>query len=124
MGSRKDYLGPSTGYLHTYDIGTDPITLAVTLAWNLLFFRKDGVRSSQVYNNISLFKPLDDPVDQLPFTALKFIVDNLTLRISNFLHNILLRCLSSDATKRTRVHLVEKLVAQLGIGIEVFSGLI
>ena len=124
VGARKNDLRAPAGHLHTYDIGANPIPLAVALPGDLFLLRENRIRSAQVHNNILLFKALHNPVDQLPFASFKLVVDDLAFRIADSLHDVLLRRLGGNATERAGIQLAEELVADLRIGVELFLRLL
>src|SRR5262249_1445135 len=121
MGAGQHNLRPAAGDLHAYNVGSNPVPLAVPFPWHLLFFRENAVGPSKVDNDVAFLEALHNAIDQLSFAAFKLVVDNLPFRIADALDNVLLGGLCSDTAEHTGVQFAQELIADLGIGIKSLS---
>src|SRR4249920_2278428 len=100
MGARQNNLRAAAGDLDADDISANPVALAITLARHLFFFRQDGVGTAEIYDDVALFEALHNPVDQLPFPAFEFVVNDFAFGVAYPLHNVLFGSLRGDAAEQ------------------------
>src|SRR5256712_10297205 len=118
VGTREGDLGSLAAQLDVEDEGPDAVALAVALTWDLLRLGQDGVRPTQVDDDVLLLEALHDPGEELALAALELVVDDVALSIPHALDDVLLGGLGGDAAEYLRRQLGEQLVADLGVRIE------
>src|SRR2546426_7443064 len=118
VGTREGDLGSPAAQLDVEDEGPDAVALAVALTRDLLLLGQDGVRPTQVDDDVLLLEALHDPGEELALAALELVVDDIALSIPHALDDVLLGGLGGDAAEFLRRQLGEQLVADLGVRIE------
>src|SRR5436309_15671563 len=84
------------------DEGPDAVALAVALTRDLLLLGQDGVRPTQVDDDVLLLEALHDPGEELALAALELVVDDVALSIPHALDDVLLGGLGGDAAEFIR----------------------
>src|SRR3989344_3684104 len=75
------------------------LTLAVSLARDLLVVREDSRRATEIDKEVAALEALDVASDYLTFALAIFRDDGRSLRFADLLHDDLLRGLCGDATE-------------------------
>ena len=95
-GARQEYLRATGLGADFLDIGADAVAVAEHLAVDQLVAAQNGLAPAHVDDDVAVFGPLDQTVDDLALTVLEFFVLTLAFRFADFLQDDLFRGLRRD----------------------------
>jgi hypothetical protein len=104
------------------DEGANAIALPIPLARDLLLLWEDRVGASEVHDDVLSLEALHDAGEELALPVLELVEDDRAFGLTDLLDDVLLGGLRRDATEFLLRELREKLVTDLGLGIERFLG--
>ncbi len=117
MGARQEDLRSPLLAAHVVDIGADAVAIAEILARQGLVAAHDGLGAAEIDDDVAVFDPLDDAVDDLADPVLVLVELALALGLAHLLHDHLLGVLRRHAAEIERGQGLGDEVADLGCRI-------
>ena len=114
MGAREEDLRPARLAPHVVDVGADAVAVAEHLARQHFVAPHDRLAASEIDDDVAVFDPLDDAVDDVADAVLEFLILPVALGLAHLLHDDLLRRLGGDAAVFERRQRLGDVVADLG----------
>ena len=121
MGTGQENLRSALLAAHIVDVGANPVAIFEILARQGLIAPHDRLGASEIDNDVAIFDPLDDAVNDFADPVLIFLKLALALGFAHFLHDHLLGVLRRDATKIQRRQLFSDKIAELGRRVAAFG---
>jgi hypothetical protein len=114
VGARQENLRPALLAANVVDVGADTVAVAEHFARQHLVAPHDRFAAAEVDDDVAVFDPLDDAVDDVADAVLVFLVLPVAFGLAHLLHDDLLGRLRGDAAVFERRQLVGYRVADLG----------
>jgi hypothetical protein len=113
VGTREEDLRPALLAANVVDVGADAVAVAEHFARQHLVAPHDRFAAAEVDDDVAVFDPLDDAVDDVADAVLVFLVLAVAFGLAHLLHDDLLGRLRGDAAVFERRQLVGYGVADL-----------
>src|SRR5262249_5082804 len=90
VGPREENLRTARLAPHIVDVGADTISVAEHFARQQLVPPHDRLAAAEIGNDVAVFHPLDDAVDDVADAVLEFLILAVALGLAHFLYDHLL----------------------------------
>ena len=115
VAAGQEYLGAAGLFPHVQNESADTVAGGEVFARDAFVAAQEGLRPSQVDDDVAEFYALDQPVDDFAEAILELVVLTLALGFAHFLHDHLLGGLGGDAPKIYRRQRLDQEFADLGV---------